>query len=143
MSPTLNLLVSSWAWKFLVRRTVFLSSGWVMRRSTFTTTVLLCLSLTTTPCSTRFGTLASLSLGGRSTLLQRLDAGDVSPDLAHPVGVLQLAGGPLEAQVELLSLQLEQFVLQLFFAHLLEVGCPLRLLHRLLLSRPAAARSAS
>src|SRR5262249_38084432 len=54
-SPTLYLLASSWAWYFFDRRMVFFSTGWVKRRSTRTTTVLSFLSLTTTPCRTRFG----------------------------------------------------------------------------------------
>src|SRR5215813_2103502 len=55
MSSTWYSFVSSWAWYFLVRRTVFFMTGWVKRRSTRTTTVLSCLSLTTTPWSVRFG----------------------------------------------------------------------------------------
>src|SRR5262245_62157149 len=55
MSSTWYSFVSSWAWYFLVRRTVFFITGWVKRRSTRTTTVLSCLSLTTTPWSVRFG----------------------------------------------------------------------------------------
>ena len=39
----------------LDRRTVFFSNGWVKRRSTFTTSVFSCLSLTTTPCKILFG----------------------------------------------------------------------------------------
>ena len=34
MSPTLNSFFSSCAWYFFERRTVFLNSGWVKRRST-------------------------------------------------------------------------------------------------------------
>src|SRR5712691_9922416 len=54
-SPTLWTLSASWAWYFFERRTVFLNKGCVKRRSTRTTTVLSCLSLITTPCSTRLG----------------------------------------------------------------------------------------
>src|SRR5215216_7962684 len=54
-SPTPYSLVSSWAWYFFDRRTVFFSTGWVKRRSTRTITVLSCLSLTTVPWSIRFG----------------------------------------------------------------------------------------
>ncbi len=54
-SPTLNWLDSSWALYFFDRRTVFLNSGWVKRRSTSTTTVLSFLSETTVPCKTRLG----------------------------------------------------------------------------------------
>src|SRR5664279_5174094 len=55
MSPTEYALVSSWAWYFFEVRTVFFIVAWVKRRSTRTTTVLACLSLTTTPWSVRFG----------------------------------------------------------------------------------------
>src|ERR1041384_5171343 len=41
---------------------VFFISGWRKRRSTRTTTVLSCLSLTTTPCNVRFGIRYSLLL---------------------------------------------------------------------------------
>ena len=54
-SPTLNVSSSSWAWNFFERRTAFLNSGCMKRRSTSTTTVLVFLSETTTPCKTRFG----------------------------------------------------------------------------------------
>src|SRR2546423_4422667 len=54
-SPVENSFFSSWAWYFFERRMVFFICGWVKRRSTRTTTVLSCLSLTTTPWSVRFG----------------------------------------------------------------------------------------
>src|SRR5262249_15802675 len=54
-SPTEYLLASSWAWYFFERRIVFFIVGCVKRRSTPPTTVLSCLSLTTTPWSVRFG----------------------------------------------------------------------------------------
>src|ERR1700687_3066985 len=54
MSPTAYSLVSSWAWYFFERRTTFFIVGWLKRRSTRTTTVLSCLSLTTTPWGVRF-----------------------------------------------------------------------------------------
>src|SRR5262249_2355806 len=41
MSPALNSPFSSWAWYFFERRTVLPITGWVKRRSTFTTTVFL------------------------------------------------------------------------------------------------------
>src|SRR5215211_5170542 len=107
-------------------------TGCVKRRSTFTTTVLSCLSLTTTPCNTRFGiSLFSLSLGaGELLLLQRAHAGDVLADLAHPRCVLELPGRPLEAQVELLLLERHELVLELVRRHGPEVGKPLLRLHR-------------
>src|SRR5215470_10287894 len=82
--------------------------------------VLSCLSLTTTPCSTRFGIAVSLlRLGLRRALLMRdrADTGDVATNFAHPRGVLELAGRPLEAQVEPLLLELEQFVVELVDGH--------------------------
>src|SRR5687768_12905706 len=116
------------------------------RRSTSTTTVLAFLSLTTTPCSTRFGMSALLFLGlgaalrrclrlcGRrcrlglrllcrlrrggdlaSRLLPEhgLDARDVAAYDPGPMGLFQLTARLLEAQVELLLLQLGQLVAQL------------------------------
>src|SRR5918994_3665491 len=105
-------------------------TGCVKRRSTFTTTVLSCLSLITTPCNTRFGISFSLSLRfGELLALKRTHAGDVLADLAHARGVLELAGGPLEAQVELLLLQRQELVLELVRRHGLEVREPLGRLH--------------
>src|SRR5271166_1112810 len=101
-------------------------TGWVKRRSTRTTTVLSCLSLTTTPCSVRFGISLLLRLGSGAgsprfsgTLLggNRLDAGDVATDLPHARGVLQLTGRSLKAQVEALLLELESFVVELIDGH--------------------------
>src|SRR5918997_3361345 len=98
-------------------------TGCVKRRSTLTTTVLSCLSLTTTPCNTRFGIVFSLSPGaGALRALQRADAGDVATDLAHAAGVLELSRGPLEAQVELLLLEVQELVGKLVRAHRLDVG---------------------
>src|SRR6266851_4153035 len=117
-------------------------TGWVNRRSTRTTTVLFCLSLTTTPCSVRFGISLLLRLGfcaGVSglpgTLLggNRLDARDVATNLAHARGVLQLTGRPLKAQVESLLLELERFVVELIDGH----GAEITRLHGPLLSYSA------
>src|SRR5450631_4610926 len=148
---------------------VFFIVAWVKRRSTRTTMVLSCLSLTTTPWSVRFGIsnpllrllrgsllraslealrglrllgfrlvgfrLLGLRLGTlglhfrfrhrrdvrhRSGALLRGDgfqARDVAADDAHARGVLQLPGGALETQVELLLLELEHFVLDLVERH--------------------------
>src|SRR4051812_41225338 len=137
---------------------VFFSVGWVKRRSTRTTTVFCCLSLTTTPWSVRFGIsipLLRLRLRGllrprgRRTLRLRrsgsllfrfrgarlrgglahallprdgLDPRDVAPDHAPPRGVLELTGGALEAQVELLLLQLQHLVVELIDRHRPGVG---------------------
>src|SRR5918998_894678 len=114
-------------------------TGCVKRRSTFTTTVLSCLSLTTTPCNTRFGILFSLSLRPSELLpLQRAHARDILADLAHPRCVLQLPRGPLEAQVELLLLQVHELVLELIRSHRPEVGEPLFRFHEALLTRRCA-----
>src|SRR5919112_328641 len=105
-------------------------TGCVNRRSTFTTTVLSCLSLTTTPCKTRFGIFYPLGLRLSGLLTaQRLHAGDVPTDLAHAAGVFELTRGALKAQVELLLLEVEQLVLQLVRGHRLEVREPLVGLH--------------
>src|ERR1700726_461399 len=97
--------------------------GWVKRRSTRTTTVLFCLSLTTTPWSSRFGIFVSLLRLRRDALLpgDRLDACDVAPHLAHPRRVLELTGRPLEAQVEALLPELHQLVAELIDGHAPEV----------------------
>src|ERR1700744_4468078 len=81
-------------------------------------TVLSPFSETTTPSRIRLG--ISLSSGGRGGLAGQhgFDAGDVLADLAGAVGLLQLAGGRLEAQVELLLLQRQQLVLELVRGHL-------------------------
>src|ERR1700760_2125749 len=104
MSPILYSPFSSWAWYFLERRTVLPITGWVKRRSTLTTTVLAFLSLTTTPCSTRFGIRLFPSAGGSGLAAlfrqNRFDAGDRPADDAHAVCLFELAVGALEAEVE-------------------------------------------
>src|SRR4051812_15399854 len=52
-----------------------------------------------------------------------LHARDVAADDANARGVLQLAGGPLETQIELLLLQLEDLVLELIGRHAADVFC--------------------
>src|SRR5215470_3570353 len=74
MSPTPYVLASSCAWYFFERRMVFFMVGCAKRRSTRTTTVLSCLSLTTTPCSVRFGISNLLFLRLRFRLRLRLGA---------------------------------------------------------------------
>src|SRR5260221_5750425 len=82
-------------------------------RSTFTTTVLSPLSETITPSRIRFG-IYRLSLGRLGLAAQDgLDARDVLAHLIHAVGLLELAGGGLEAQFELLLLERQQLVGQL------------------------------
>src|SRR6185437_4825082 len=159
MSPTEYVLASSCAWYFFERRMVFFIVGCVKRRSTRTTIVLSCLSLTTTPWSVRFGIsnllFLRLCLGARlrfrgglrfgsfglffgfwrrrsfsrglrrpHPLLRsdRLHPRDVAPDNAHARGVLQLPRGPLKAQIELLFLELEHFIIQLIERHRSYVG---------------------
>src|SRR3954447_3221054 len=51
-----------------------------------------------------------------------LDPGDVAARLAQPRRVLQLAGGPLEAQVEALLLQIEDRVIHLVGAHRADIA---------------------
>src|SRR5882757_2630525 len=82
-------------------------------------TVLSCLSLTTVPCSIRFGiSLSSLRFFGRALLSgDRLHARDIAAHFAHAAGILQLTRRPLEAQVELLFLELHQLVGELIGAH--------------------------
>src|ERR1043166_9374014 len=93
--------------------------GCVKRRSTRTTTVLFCLSLTTTPWSIRFGILFSSLRLLRAALLpgDRLDARDVAPHLAHTRSVLELPARPLEAQFEALLLDFHQPVAELIEGH--------------------------
>src|SRR5262245_35357519 len=66
---------------------------------------------------------------GRSLLLlgarlrgNGLDAGDVATRLAQPRGILELARGALEAQVETLPLQIDDGVVHLIRAHRTDVG---------------------
>src|SRR5579862_462361 len=103
--------------------------GWMKRRSTRTTKVFACLSLTTTPWSVRFGILIpstlrrgqlrrTLTLGPRD----RLQSRDVAPDFAHTRGIFQLTAGTLEAQVEVLLLELEHFVVDLIDRHRSDIG---------------------
>src|ERR1700736_2017442 len=98
-------------------------TGWVKRRSTRTTTVLACLSLTTTPWSVRFGILSPL-LRLRVALLRGdgLDAGDVAASFAQPRRVLQLPGGTLETQIETLLFQIKDGVVHLIGAHCADIG---------------------
>src|SRR6476659_3941331 len=97
-------------------------SGCFTRRSTRTTTVLSPLSDTTVPVRTRFGIpIVSSTLrrsGSRfglagALVLKRLDARDGAAHLADTRRLLELVGRRLEAQVELLTLQLNQLRLQL------------------------------
>src|SRR6476661_9760200 len=138
---------------------VFFIVGCAKRRSTRTTTVLSCLSLTTTPWSVRFGILnplflrlrlgarlrlrSGLRLGGfglfcrprrsiglwsrlgRSDALlcrDRFHPRDIAPDDAHARGILELSRGTLKAQIELLFLELEDFVIKLIERHCSCVG---------------------
>src|SRR3977135_2190928 len=111
-------------------------TGWVKRRSTRTTTVLSCLSLTTTPCSVRFGISRLLRLGfrARGALLRRdrLDTRDVATDLPDTRGVLELPRRALEAQVEALLLEFQSLVVELVAGHGPKIirlhGSPLNLL---------------
>src|SRR6185369_14877153 len=91
-------------------------SGCFTRRSTRTTTVLSALSDTTVPVSTRLGIpILSSTLRSRfgALVLKRLDARDGAPHLANSARLLELVRRRLEAQVELLALQLGQLRLQL------------------------------
>ena len=85
------------------------------RRSTQTIMVLSPLSLTTVPCRIRLGiaALSSSACAAACCAEHGLDARDVAAHLAHARRALELAGGLLEAQVELLLLQLQELVLQL------------------------------
>src|SRR4030095_14785090 len=98
-------------------------SGCFTRRSTRTTTVLSPLSDTTVPVRTRLGiSIVSLRLGlpPGAVVLQRLDPGDRAANFAHAARLLELVGRRLEAQVELLALQILQLLLELVVAALLE-----------------------
>src|SRR6185312_16201035 len=84
------------------------------RRSTFTTTVFLFLSLTTVPWRIRFGMVLTLGLGSAALLGENgLDARDIAAQHADAAGVLHLAVGALKAQVELLLLEVRQLARQL------------------------------
>src|ERR1700704_2750983 len=84
------------------------------RRSTFTTTVFLFLSLTTVPWRIRFGMVLTLGLGSAALLGENgLDARDIAAQHADAAGIVDLAVGALKAQVELLFLQVGQLAVQL------------------------------
>src|SRR4029079_17635462 len=103
---------------------IFPYSGCFTRRSTRTTTVLSPLSDTTVPVRTRFGILlvsSALGLRPGAFSLQRRDASDRAAHLAHAARLLELVGRRLEAQVELLALQLAELLLQLGGGLLLEL----------------------
>src|SRR6267154_74762 len=121
---------------------VFFIVAWAKRRSTRTTTVLACLSLTTTPWSVRFGILSPLLLLRALLRGDGLDAGDVAARFAQPRGVLQLPGGALETQVEALLLQIEDGVVHLIGAHCADIG-GFHLGHDHFLTPRCARRSAS
>src|SRR4051812_28454990 len=111
VSPAFASPFSSWAWYFFERRTVLPSIGWMKRRSTFTTTVLEFLSLTTTPCSTRLGISSSSSAGLPALFVHHgHNPRDLLADFAHTARLLKLAVGALKTEVELLLLQLRQLV---------------------------------
>src|SRR5258708_505911 len=100
-------------------------SGCFTRRSTRTTTVLSPLSDTTVPVRTRFGiSIVSLrlgALGAGALILQRLDPGNRAANDAHTARLLELIGGRLKAQVELLTLQVAKLLLQLVVGLWLEI----------------------
>src|SRR4029077_10907261 len=101
---------------------VFFIVGCVKRRSTRTTTVLACLSLTTTPWSVRFGILSPLLLLRGLVRGVGLDTGDIATGFTQPRGVLQLPGGALETQIEAFLLQIEDGVVHLVGAHCADIG---------------------
>src|SRR6476659_1316219 len=122
MSPTEYVLASSCAWYFFERRMVFFIVGCVKRRSTRTTTVLACLSLTTTPCSVRFGISDPLFLCVALLRGDGLDPCNIAAGFAQPRGVLKLSGGSLEAQIKPLLLQIGDGVVHLVGGHRADVG---------------------
>src|SRR3954468_7777685 len=87
------------------------------RRSTFTTTVLAFLSLTTVPWRIRFGMVLTLGLGSAALLGENgLNARDIAAQDADTAGILHLAIGALKAQVELLFLEVGELAAQLIRA---------------------------
>src|SRR5262249_24525577 len=97
-------------------------------------------------------TCSSLGHHGALGLSNGLDAGDVAPDLANARGICQLTSRPLETQVELLSLELDELVVQLVRRHRPEVigfkhqSSPysaMRSTKRVLIGSLAAARSSA
>src|SRR5579862_1594007 len=90
-------------------------TGCVNRRSTFTTTVLVFLSLTTTPCSTRFGIRSSFFLSASLAALLRQNrfyARNGPADFTHAICLLELSVRALKAKIERLLLQLDELVTQ-------------------------------
>src|SRR5688572_22092792 len=92
------------------------------RRSTRTVMVFWLLSLTTRPCRTRLGIFGS-STGLRGLdVHDRLHPRDVAADHTDTCGVLGLTAGPLEAQVELLLLEVREHLLQLVCGLGVQIG---------------------
>src|SRR5204862_1622044 len=93
--------------------------GCATRRSTCTTTVLLGLSLTTSPMNSRAVTSLLLlrPLGGHD----RFDARKITPDLADARSIGELTRRLLEAQAERFLAQLQRLRLQLVGRLALEV----------------------
>ena len=112
MSPILHRFASSCAAYFFERRMNFLYSGCMTRRSTRTVTVLSILSLVTRPVSTRFGISrrSPYDFAAERVLLRHdgLHPRDLAPHLTHAADAFLLAGGTLEAQIELLLAQIQQ-----------------------------------
>src|SRR6266404_3998139 len=113
--------------------------------------VLSILSLTTTPSRTRFG--ISCSLPGGLLAQHRLDAGDVAAHLARAGGLLQLATGLLESQVECFLAQVAQLLLELvvgprtqiagLHGYLPQPSAPTRATKRVLIGSLAAASASA
>jgi hypothetical protein len=107
-------LFSSCALYFFEIRTVFFMTGCVKRRSTLTTTVFSFLSLTTVPCNTRFGMVFVLkpwptwpepaAFSAAIVLMRAMSRRTCFTRRS----LFELAGGLLEAQVELLLLEAGQ-----------------------------------
>ena len=92
----------------------------------------------------RFGIALSSGLARVRELVagQGTDARDITTHDTNSRGVFQLAGGFLEAQVELLFLQTHQLFLELINRHRIEVGDSGFGLH-ITLTRQCAERSVS
>src|SRR6056297_3550758 len=122
---------------------VFCITGCLNRRSTETVTVWALASEVTVPCRILLGMVSGSLLGGRAAGLfveDRPDARGVAAGAAHLRGVLELAGGRLEPQVELFFLEPDKLFPELVRGLATQIAGLHR--HLFLLKTPVSPRQA-
>src|SRR5699024_807717 len=112
VSPAFAWFASSWACSLVERLTYLPYSGCRSRRSIITTMDLSILSLTTLPVSVR--AFFSSAISDTCLLVEHsLYAGNIPAYLLEQMRLAQLAGGLLHAQVELLTEEFIELLLEL------------------------------